>query len=255
MDLRLPQTGLDRYKSASQRARIGTESWGAANFFCPACESPRLRSAPQGFAAVDYFCPSCDSPFQLKSQSKPIGAKIVDAAYSEMKRAIIEDRTPNLFVLHYDLDTWAVRTVLLVPHFAFALSTLERRKPLAPTARRAGWVGCNILLDKIPVHARISVVSEWSLHTPREVRHSFNRLRPLEKLQVEKRGWTLDMLQVVQSLGKLEFTLSDAYAHADELAKLHPNNRHIRDKIRQQLQVLRDLGLLEFLGSGSYRLS
>jgi len=28
--------------------------------------------------------------------------------------------------------------------------------------------------------------------------------------------------------------------------------RHIPDKIRQQLQVLRDLGLLEFLGSGSY---
>jgi len=35
--------------------------------------------------------------------------------------------------------------------------------------------------------------------------------------------------------------------HAD----CHP---HILDKIRQQLQVLRDLGLLEFLGSGSYRL-
>jgi type II restriction enzyme len=29
---------------------------------------------------------------------------------------------------------------------------------------------------------------------------------------------------------------------------------HIPDKIRQQLQVLRDLGLLEFLGAGSYRL-
>jgi len=29
---------------------------------------------------------------------------------------------------------------------------------------------------------------------------------------------------------------------------------HVRDKIRQQLQVLRDLGLLDFLGSGSYRL-
>ena len=27
---------------------------------------------------------------------------------------------------------------------------------------------------------------------------------------------------------------------------------HVRPKIRQQLQVLRDLGLLEFLGSGSY---
>ena len=186
MNLQLPTEGIDRYKSASQRARIGTESWGAANFFCPACESPRLRSAAQGTAAIDYFCPSCDSPFQLKSQSKPFGIRIVDAAYSEMKRAILEDRAPNLFVLHYDLDTWAVRTVLLVPHFAFTLSTLEKRPPLAPTARRAGWVGCNILLDRIPMHARISVVSEGSPHSPREVRRSYDRLRPLEKLQAEK---------------------------------------------------------------------
>ena len=70
-----------------------------------------------------------------------------------------------------------------------------------------------------------------------------------------------DVLQVVQSLGKLEFTLADVYAHAGALAKLHPNNAHVRDKIRQQLQVRSlprpgrgDLGLLEFLGSGSYRL-
>jgi type II restriction enzyme len=254
VDLHLSTAGLARYKSASQRARVGTESWGAANFFCPACESPRLNVAPRNTVAVDYFCPSCESPFQLKSQSKPLGNRIVDAAYSEMKRAILEDRTPNLFVLHYDLDTWAVRTVLLVPHFAFALSAVERRKPLAATARRAGWVGCNILLDKIPVHARISIVNEGTSQTPKQVRASYNRLRPLEKLRVEKRGWTLDVLQVVQSLGKLEFTLADVYAHADALAKLHPNNAHVRPKIRQQLQVLRDLGLLTFLGSASYRL-
>jgi type II restriction enzyme len=73
----------------------------------------------------------------LKSQSKPLGSRIVDAAYSEMKRAILQDKTPNLFVLHYDLDAWAVRTILLVPHFAFTLSAVERRKALAPTARRA----------------------------------------------------------------------------------------------------------------------
>ena len=252
--MHLPTAGLNRYKSASQRARIGTESWGAANFFCPSCESPRLDVAPRNTVAVDYFCPACNSPFQLKSQSKPLGTRIVDAAYSEMKRAILEDRTPNLFVLHYDLDAWAVRTVLLVPHFAFALSALERRKPLAPTAHRAGWVGCNILLDKIPANARISVVNDGTPQTPREVRNFYDRLRPLEKLHVEKRGWTLDVLQIVQSLGKLEFTLADVYAHADVLAKLHPNNRHVRDKIRQQLQVLRDLGLLTFLGDGSYGL-
>src|SRR5467141_3934842 len=254
MNLSLPTINLEKYKSASQRARVGTESWGSSNFFCSSCESPRLEQASRNTAAIDFVCPKCNSTFQLKSQSKPFGTRIVDAAYSEMKRAILEDRTPNLFVLHYDLDTWAVRTVLLVPHFAFTLSTLEKRPPLAPTARRAGWVGCNILLDKIPMHARISVVTEGSHHTPRKVRSSYDWLRPLEKLQVEKRGWTLDVLQVVQSLGKMEFTLADVYAHTQELTKLHPNNAHVRDKIRQQLQVLRDLGLLEFLSPGSYRL-
>ena len=79
------------------------------------------------------------------------------------------------------------------------------------------------------------------------------------------------MLQVVQSLGKLEFTLADVYAHANALAKLHPSSipfssfcflvssfsvtAHIRDKIRQQLQVLRDdFGLVEFTTPGNYRL-
>jgi type II restriction enzyme len=127
--------------------------------------------------------------------------------------------------------------------------------PPGPLTRRAGWVACNILLDKIPVNARIPVVNEGTPVTSQEVRASYNRLRPLEKLQVEKRGWALDVLQVVQSLGKLEFTLADVYAQAGDLAKLHPNNAHVRDKIRQQLQVLRDLGLLTFLGSGEYRLT
>lgn len=60
---------------------------------------------------------------------------------------------------------------------------------------------------------------------------------------------------MVQSLKKKEFLLSEVYAHAERLARLHPKNEHIRPKIRQQLQVLRDLGLLDFLGDGSYRLT
>jgi len=38
------------------------------------------------------------------------------------------------------------------------------------------------------------------------------------------------------------------------LARIHPANQHVRDKIRQQLQVQRDLNLLEFVGRGKYRL-
>jgi Dam-replacing HTH domain len=43
-------------------------------------------------------------------------------------------------------------------------------------------------------------------------------------------------------------------ARFDFSAAWREPNKSITDKIRQQLQVLRDLGLLEFLGSGSYRL-
>jgi type II restriction enzyme len=98
-------------------------------------------------------------------------------------------------------------------------------------------------------------VSDGKPEAKSKVREAYNRLRPLEKLEVGKRGWTLDVLQVVPSLGKPQFTLSDVYAHEGALSKLHPENHHVRDKIRQQLQVLRDLGLLIFRGNGSYRLS
>jgi len=179
---------------------------------------------------------------------------VIDGAYVAMHRAILGDETPNLFLLHYQLPKLTVENVLLIPHFVFTLSLLEKRKPLSASARRAGWVGCNFLLDRIPSEARIPMVQDGQPVSAAKVRKAYKKLRPLEKLNVQKRGWTLDVLQVVQSLGKLEFTLADVYAHADALAKLHPNNAHIRDKIRQQLQILRDLHLLIFLGSGSYRL-
>ncbi len=254
MDISLPIVDLEKYKSLSQRARVGTESWGASNFFCLSCESPQLEQAPCNTAAIDFLCPKCDSTYQLKSQSKPFGTKILDSAYSKMKKAILEDRTPNLFVLQYDLAKWTVRTVILIPRFAFTLSALECRKPLAVTARRAGWVGCNILLDKIPLDARISLVEEGTPLPPPDVRRAYHRLRPLEQMKIGKRGWTLDVLQVVRSLNKQEFSIGEVYSHADSLSKLYPRNSHVYDKIRQQLQVLRDLGFLNFLGRGNYRL-
>jgi type II restriction enzyme len=43
------------------------------------------------------------------------------------------------------------------------------------------------------------------------------------------------------------------YAYDEQLQKLHPENKHIRPKIRQQLQILRDRGILEFKGQGKYQ--
>ncbi len=171
-----------------------------------------------------------------------------------MVRAIRENRTPNLFALHYEPTAWTVSNLLLIPSFAFPLSAVEQRRPLGPSARRAGWIGCNILLKAIPTDARIPVIVNGRPSAPTEVRAQYARVRPLAKLQPQQRGWTLDVLRVVRALGKAEFSLSDVYEAEDQVANLHPANKHVRDKIRQQLQVLRDLSLLEFVGSGRYRI-
>ena len=62
-------------------------------------------------------------------------------------------------------------------------------------------------------------------------------------------------MRCVDKLNKPEFTLEDVYKYESELQKLHPDNQHIKDKIRQQLQILRDKGYLDFISKGYYRLT
>lgn len=253
--LSLPTAQLEGYKSLSQRARVATENWGAENLYCPSCKSDRLARTPPNAPSIDFVCPLCKSPFQLKSQGRPLSCRIADAAYGPMRRAIEANRTPNLFVLHYDRFLWEVCDLILIPHFAFSLSAVEQRKPLGAVARRAGWIGCNINLDKIPTDGKLPIVLDGRETSAAEVRRGFARLRPIQALDSEMRGWTLDVLNVVRSLGKTNFSLAEVYAYDEALAATHPTNRNVRAKIRQQLQVLRDLGLLRFLGHGAYRLT
>jgi len=246
--------GLEKYKSKSRLAGLASEIWGQENLYCPNCDSPHIQETPTNTPAIDYECPRCRALFQLKAKASAFAGRIVDAGYSKMIRAIKENRTPNIFALHYDPTSWTVANIFLVPHFAYSLSAIEKRKPLGPLARRAGWVGCNILLHAIPPDARIAIVRAGKPAPPAEVRREYARLKPLATLDAKRRGWTLDVLNGIHSLGKKGFNLEDAYTLEAHLSRLHPANRNVQPKIRQQLQVLRDLGLLEFLGKGSYRL-
>jgi type II restriction enzyme len=54
-------------------------------------------------------------------------------------------------------------------------------------------------------------------------------------------------------VGRVEFELADVYRFEAHLSAIYPDNLHVREKIRQQLQVLRDGGFVEFLGRGRYR--
>jgi type II restriction enzyme len=242
------------YKSAPQRTRVITEAWGEKNLYCVNCDASRLEAFRANNPASDYSCKVCGSRFQLKSQGRPFTSRIQDAAYSAMLEAIELDETPNLFALHYKPDNWKVFTLLLIPRFAFSASAIIPREPLRANARRHGWIGCYISLADVPRDARIPLVKNGRIIPPRDVRRAYERLKPLAQLESQQRGWTLDVWNVVQGLGKQRFSLSEVYASESHLKELHPDNRHIRPKIRQQLQILRDLGFLRFYGGGDYSL-
>ncbi|MDR3487458.1 MAG: hypothetical protein P4M05_21455 [Bradyrhizobium sp.] len=68
------------------------------------------------------------------------------------------------------------------------------------------------------------------------------------------RGWLLDVMKCVESLGKRDFTLDEIYAFERHLGDLYPGNQNVKPKIRQQLQYLRDRGFIDFVSRGNYRL-
>lgn len=65
--------------------------------------------------------------------------------------------------------------------------------------------------------------------------------------------WRRHVFECLLEITEDVFTLSDLYRYEDKLGRLHPLNRNVQPKIRQQLQELREIGLVEFLGSGRYK--
>jgi len=253
MDLCFDKKKAVGYKSPSQIARVLTEEWATRNLFCPSCKKPKLQTARDNTKVIDFVCEHCSETYQLKSQSKPLGERILDSAYGPMIESIKGNRTPNLFLLHYNPQSYCAENLLIVPRYFLTLSCIEPRNPLSPNARRAGWIGCNIVLKEIPVDGKIPIIKERKVFSPEAVRLSYGRFRFLAEEKFDTRGWTADVLKFIRELGKKDFTLNEAYSFDRQLQLLHPDNRNIRPKIRQQLQILRDKKILEFLGKGTYR--
>ena len=253
MDLRLDPLLAASYTSRAQIARVVTETWVREHLYCPACDNESLEPTPAGTKVVDFSCDSCEEIFQLKSQSRPFGSKVTDAAFGPMVERITSSSAPSFLFLHYVADRWLVRDLFFVPRFFLSHSVIERRLALGASARRAGWVGCNILLSCLPLDARIPAVQAGTPLPEKTVRDAWRRFDFLRGDDPESRGWTADVLGCVRGLHRSVFSLKDVYTFEGRLSRLHPQNRNIRPKIRQQLQVLRDHGVLEFLGSGQYR--
>lgn len=242
------------YSSGSQTARAWTERWVKDWIYCPNCGGLQLNQFAANRPVADFMCPSCLEEYELKSQKKIFGAKIVDGAFRTMCERLASSNNPNLLLLNYSLANRSVTNAFIVPKHFFVREIIEKRKPLAITARRAGWTGCNILLNQIPLSGKIYFVRNGIPQSKKSVLSQWKRTLFLRAEGTEARGWLIDVIKCVESIGKKEFNLDDMYAFEDRLSEIYPNNKHIKQKIRQQLQFLRDQGYLDFVSRGYYRL-
>lgn len=253
MNLQFDIDLIESYKSNSQKIRVLTEDWVERYQYCPVCGNVVLKHFTANKPVADFYCEKCASQFELKSKeskSGNLGKQITDGAYQTMIERITSFDNPNFFFLTY--NNYTVNNLILIPKHFFTPDIIIKRKPLANTARRAGWVGCNINIENIPNTGKIFIVKNSEIIASDVVTSNYNKTTGLVTNNIESRGWLLDTLNCVDRLDS-NFTLSQIYSFEKELQTKHPDNNFVKAKLRQQLQILRDKGYIEFTSRGNYR--
>lgn len=255
MNLSFDKKLANNYTSPSQKIRVLTENWVNNQIFCPSCGRLNIDKYPNNQPVADFYCSNCQEEYELKSKRDSVGVKITDGAYRTMIDRLQSANNPNFFLLNYDLRDFSVLNFFVIPKQFFIPDIIEKRNALSQTARRAGWVGCNILLQNIPQTGKIFFVKNRHIEPKERVIANWQRTLFLrEEREISSKSWLVDIMKCVEKLGSKEFTLDEVYTFESSLNKKHPKNKHIKDKIRQQLQVLRDKNYLQFLGNGKYEI-
>ena len=240
------------YTSNSQIARLLTENWVLNNYYCPSCGEIPLNEFENNRPVADFYCKKCSEEFELKSKSGKLSNTITDGAYSTMIERINSENNPNFFFLTYTKN-WTVNDFLIIPKQFFIPEIIIKRPPLAESARRAGWIGCNIDISKVAEAGKVFLIKNAQTINQEIVKETFNKTLFLRTKSKDAKGWILDVMSCVDLIKKETFTLDEVYQFEEKLKLKYPNNNFIKDKIRQQLQLLRDKGMIEFVGRGKYK--
>jgi type II restriction enzyme len=243
-----------RYRSQSQKARVLTEDWVARNGFCLACSSDRLVRSVANKPCNDFTCPECNYRYELKAFRSRPARRLLGGAYDVLLSSIMRGDSPVLLLLERSEEWRVINLSALHPVFLTS-EVIEKRKPLSGGAKRAGWIGCNIRLDMLAPDAEIPIVHRGVVSDRKGSRDAFRRFQQIADSSPANRGWTNLILRILRERFQGEFCLADVYECKPLFASVFPRNRHIEAKIRQQLQVLRDLEVISFLGSGRYLLN
>ncbi len=137
-----------RYTSNSQVARVAIETWAARNVLCWRCNGA-LIPAPPNTHLLDAICANGEHEVQIKAFAGIAGDRIAGAAFEPIRKRLDDGALPDYLLVSYDRPREVVVLAEYVDGEAIVRERVVGRRPLAATARRAGWVGAVIDLQDL----------------------------------------------------------------------------------------------------------
>ena len=132
-----------RFTSRSQVARVAVEAWAATNVRCWQCQAPLLL-VPTNAKLLDALCSVQNHEIQVKAVSGIASDRLTAAAYAPMAERLAVGRLPDYLIVSYDVLRKTVVLAEFIDGEAIDASRVQARTALAPTAKRAGWIGASI---------------------------------------------------------------------------------------------------------------
>ena len=108
---------------------------------------------------IDHACSDCGATFQVKAKNgkmlkKDGSANIVGAEYKTTLSSLDRGKDGwSMILISYCRESNIIREVCYVPSSNINKDNIIPRNPLGPTARRAGWQGCNITFTGDDIHS------------------------------------------------------------------------------------------------------
>lgn len=242
---------VEGYKSPQQRIKNMTEWWAGEHIYSPCCGMPIIHHI-NNTPASDFYCQNCQENYELKAwKTEKFSNTVLDGWYKTMVEKVESSTNPNYFVLQYNKQFHILNYIAIPKYFVRKEDIIPRKNWLRT---RPNYIMCSISMRGIPESWKIYLIKDGSFLDKKEILRTWEKTVFLwENKDIEAKGWILDIMKCIDTLWKQEFTLDEMYAFEPILKQKYQNNNFIKDKMRQQLQVLRDKGYVEFKERGKYR--
>lgn len=120
---------------------------------CPICNNKELIKYNMNEKSKDVMCKGCNCQIQIKAKKQikkeETSLKLLGAEYKTTCSSIKENNVHYLVILYsVTNDIYTINDIYFINSEDINETCIIPRKPLSPTAKRAGWQGCTLIFNK-----------------------------------------------------------------------------------------------------------